>query len=199
MRRCRPSLAAVAGGRGVDGFGVPPWPCDARCASSPRGAVTPPRKEDQLYDQFGGTSQWIDSLHPFLWTHVSTAVPPFVGSTEVDLPDRLYLRFRGCRGRLPRSLADGEIPLVLLFSGTVFSRGPNGLSVEPIPWDVETSYRMPVALWRQAMDTYFPNSSWLRVDRHTFLALRRFRAERGLPTWDQVAEQLLAAAAERVP
>ena len=41
---------------------------------------------------------------------------------------------------------DGEIPLNLLFSGTVFYARPDGtLQVAPIPWDKETRFRLPVA------------------------------------------------------
>ena len=152
----------------------------------------------RLYEQFGEPSQWGDSLRPFLWTHTSTVVPGFVGSTLVELPLVCTYDFDVAGAKYLASLADGEIPLVLLFSGTVFSRGPTGLSVEPIPWDLEASYRMPVAVWREAMDTYFPNSAWLRVDRLTFEELQRFRVSHGLPTWDLAIERLMAAAAETV-
>ncbi len=153
----------------------------------------------RLYEQFGEPSQWGDSLRPFLWTHTSTVASRFVGSTQVELPLVCTYDFEVAGAKYLASLSDGDIPLVLLFSGTVFSRGPSGLSIEPIPWDLEASYRMPVAVWREAMDTYFPNSAWLRIDRRTFEELQRFRASRGLPTWDLAIEHLLAAVAETVP
>ncbi len=152
----------------------------------------------KLYEQFGAPAQWGDSLRPFLWTHTSTVVPRFVGSTRVELPLVCTYDFDVAGAKYLASLADGEIPLVLLFSGTVFSHGPGGLSVEPIPWSLEASYRLPVACWRQAMDTYFPNSAWLRLDRATFEELQQFRAARGLPTWDLAIGHLLAEAAELV-
>ena len=40
------------------------------------------------------------------------------------------------------ALRDGEIPLLLLFSGTVFYRGDDGMLVDQIPWDREVSATM---------------------------------------------------------
>jgi hypothetical protein len=89
------------------------------------------------------------------------------------------------------ALGDGEIPLLLLFSGTVFVPGDFGFSAEPVGWDCEASYRLPVAVWRGVMDLYFPNSGWLRVSRDTFDALQRYKAQRSLATWDQALTSLL--------
>lgn len=151
----------------------------------------------RLYEQFGAPAQWGDSLRPFLWTHTSTVVPRFVSSTQVELPLVCTYDFDVAGAKYLASLSDGEIPLVLLFSGTVFGHGADGaLSVTPIPWNLEATYRMPVSCWRQAMDTYFPNSAWLRLDRTTFEELQAFRASCGLPTWDLAIERLLAMAAE---
>jgi hypothetical protein len=49
------------------------------------------------------------------------------------------------------------------------------------------------------MDTYFPGSGFIRVRRDTLDDLQRFRATRGLPTWDQAFEQLLKEAQEGGP
>ena len=77
---------------------------------------------------------------------------------------------------------DGEVPLVFLFSGTIFSRTASGFGVEQVPWDLEAGYRMPVRVWRDLMDSYFPNTAWLRLDRDTVADLSRFKAARALPT-----------------
>jgi hypothetical protein len=55
---------------------------------------------------------------------------------------------------------------------------------------------MPVTVWRNMMDLYFPNSAWIRVQRDTLDDLQKFRAYRGLPTWDQAFEALLKEAGE---
>jgi hypothetical protein len=84
----------------------------------------------------------------------------------------------------------------LLFSGTVFTPGTTGFSAEPLPWSTEASFRMPSDIWRQTMDLYFPSSAFIRIDRDTLSGLQRFKARRGMPTWDQAFTQLLKEAGE---
>ncbi|MCU1494966.1 MAG: hypothetical protein JWO62_2730 [Acidimicrobiaceae bacterium] len=156
-------------------------------------------EEERLYELFGETPHWGDSLHPFLWTHVSTTVAGFTGATTVDLAVQCTYDFEIAGAKYLHGLSDGEIPLLMLFSGTVFTRGELGFSAEPVPWDTEASYRMPVSVWRGAMDLYFPNSGWLRVSRDCLDRLQRFKASRALPTWDLAFEQLFKQAGEEGP
>ena len=79
------------------------------------------------------------------------------------------------------SIGDGEIPIVLLFSGTVFSYRDGGLVVQPVAWNVEAEHRLPVTVWRDTMDSFFPNSGWIRLHRETIDALTRFQADRAVP------------------
>jgi hypothetical protein len=153
-------------------------------------------EEARLVEVFGEPPQWGQSLKPFLWTHVATTITGFDGSTEIDLPVTCTYDLEVAGTKFFHSLDDGEIPLVLLFSGTTFARGEAGLSVAPVAWHEEASYRLPVGVWRDMMDLYFPNSGWLMVSRDTLDALSRFKAARALPTWDHVVEQLLKEAGE---
>ncbi len=153
-------------------------------------------EESRLYELFGETPRWGDSLRPFLWTHASTTIAGFTGSTEFDLPIECTYDFEVAAAKYLHALAAGEIPLILLFSGTVFTRGERGFAAEPVSWNLEASYRLPVAVWRGVMDLYFPNSGWLRVDRDTLDRLQRFKAARAVPTWDQAFELLLKHAGE---
>lgn len=151
-------------------------------------------EEARLYELFGETPRWGESLRPFLWTHVATTVTAFAGTTEIDLPVECSYDFEVAAAKYLHALDDGDIPLLLLFSGTVFTNGESGLAVEPVAWDQEASFPLPVAVWRGTMDLYFPNSGWLRVGRDTLDSLQRFKAHRGLPTWDQAVEHLLKMA-----
>jgi hypothetical protein len=65
-----------------------------------------------------------------------------------------------------------------------------------VPWSKEASYRLPVALWREAIDAHFPNSAWFRVSTHTRDELQRFKAQHALPTWEATMLALLARAQE---
>jgi hypothetical protein len=155
-----------------------------------------PQEEERLYELFGDTPQWGESLRPFLWTHVATTVGGFSGSTEFDLPVECSYDFEVAGAKYLHALAGGEIPLILLFSGTVFTPGERGFAAEPIPWNSEATYRMPVEVWRGVMDLYFPNSGWLRVSRDNLDRLQRFKTSQAVPTWDQAFELLLKRAGE---
>lgn len=159
-----------------------------------RGYTTPER--DALLDLFGEAARWGQTAKPFLWLHSSTMVPGFTGSTEVDLPLTCTYDFEVAASKYLHGLTDGEVPLVLLFSGTVFTRGATGFSVTQIPWHKEATYRLSVRVWRELMDLYFPNSGWLRLDQETLARLQRYKSQRCLPTWEEAFAALLKEAGE---
>jgi len=148
-------------------------------------------EEERLYELFGDTPRWGDSLRPFLWTHVSTTIAGFDGWTEFELPVECTYDFDVAGAKYLHSLAAGEIPLLLLFSGSVFTRGESGFSIEPLSWSLEASYRMPVAVWRDMMDSYYPNCVWLNLRRDVFERLYQYKMQRGIPTWEQALEEML--------
>jgi hypothetical protein len=154
-----------------------------------------PAEEARLLELFGETPRWGDTLKPFLWNHVSTVVPGFAGKTEADLPVACSYDLEVAGAKYLHSLDDGQIPLVFLFSGTIFSKTDGGgLQVMPVSWNTDASYRMPARVWRDLMDVYFPNAGWLRLGRETLDRLTRFKAEHAIASWDQVCEALLEQA-----
>ena len=44
------------------------------------------------------------------------------------------------------------------------------------------------------MDTFFPNSGWIRLRRETIDALTRYKADRALTSWEDTVERLLKEA-----
>ena len=92
------------------------------------------------------------------------------------------------------ALEHGGVPLRLLFSGTLFESGPNGIQVGFVPWHLEATCELPVEVWRKLMDEYFPNSGWLRLHRETLDALSSFKAERALSSFDDVIAELVRSA-----
>jgi hypothetical protein len=155
-----------------------------------------PDEESRLLELFGESPQWGESLKPFLWTHVTTTVAAFSGSVEVDLPVPCTYDFEVAAAKYLHSIGDGEIPIVLLFSGTVFSHRDGGLIVQPIAWHVEAEHRLPVRVWRATMDGFFPNSGWIRLRTETIDALTRYKADRALTSWEDAFERLLKEAEE---
>ncbi|MFF5210883.1 DUF6084 family protein [Streptosporangium sp. NPDC000396] len=153
-----------------------------------------PEEADLLGDLFGDPSRWGDTLKPLQFANVSIMVPAFEGSTEVDLPVPCSYDLEVAAGKYFAALDDGEIPLLMLFSGTVFARTEGGFAVGQVPWHCEARHRLPVAVWRELMDRYFPQTGWLRLSRDTLRSLHRFKSGRALATWDEAVELLLKEA-----
>jgi hypothetical protein len=151
---------------------------------------------ERLGDLFGETQRWAETLKPVQFTTVALMVPGFTGSTEVDLPIPLTYDMEIGATRYFAGLEDGEVPLLLLFSGTVFGTSDGRLSVQQVPWSKEASYRLPVAVWREAIDAHFPNSAWIKISNSTFDELLRFKTRAALPTWEATVLALLAAATQ---
>jgi hypothetical protein len=156
-----------------------------------------PAEAERLNDLFGDTQRWADTLRPVQFAHVSVMVPGFTGSTDVDLPVPLSYDLEIGATRYFAGLEDGVVPLLLLFSGTIFTAAGEKFQVQQVPWSKEASYRLPVAVWREAIDAHFPNTSWIKMSLHTLDKLQRFKADRALPTWDATIEALLAEAARQ--
>ncbi|MET1153053.1 DUF6084 family protein [Arthrobacter sp.] len=170
--------------------------CQVRILPQRRGYG--PGEESGLLDLFGERGRWPSTLKSFLWLQCSALVQGFTGSTEVDLPLPCTFDFEVAAAKYLNALQEGTIPLELLFSGTVFTRGQAGFTVEQVPWDLEASYRLPVEAWRRLMDLHFPNTGWLRLDREVLASLAHFKAVRGLTSWEAAMEALLAGAAANV-
>jgi hypothetical protein len=151
---------------------------------------------ERLNDLFGDTQRWADTLKPLQFTTVSIMVPGFTGSTELDLPVMLSYDMEIGATRYFAGLEDGEVPLLLLFSGTVFATAEGKLQVQQVPWSKEAAYRLPVAVWRDAIDMHFPNSAWIRMSHQTLDDLLRYKNREALPTWDATIAALLAGSTD---
>jgi Family of unknown function (DUF6084) len=156
-------------------------------------------EEAGLLALFGGRARWRDTLRPFLWMHCNAMVQGFSGTAEVDLPLPCSYDFEVTGSKYLHALESGTIPIALLFSGTVFTKGERGFAVEQVPWDCEANYALPVAVWQRMIELNYPNTGWLRADRDTLGALARYQAEHGLTTWDATIESLLASADALAP
>jgi hypothetical protein len=152
------------------------------------------REAERLHDLFGDRSRWADTVKPLQVATVQVMVPGFTGATEVDVPVPCTYDLEVASARYFAGLDDGTVPLLLLFSGTVFVKRDGGFAVEQVPWSAESSLPMPVQVWRDMMDRYFPDSAWLRCSRETLDALGRFKSRHALPTWDATLAELLKQA-----
>jgi hypothetical protein len=150
----------------------------------------------RLNDLFGDTSRWAETLKPIQLATVTAMVPGFTSATQLEVPVPCTYDLEVASARYLQGLDDGTIPLLLLFSGTVFIAHGETMRVELIPWSCEASYRMPVRAWQDVVDEHFPGSAWLRCTRDTLDALAAVKSARALPTWDATLSALLAAAGD---
>lgn len=145
----------------------------------------------RLHDLFGDTDRWAQTLKPLQLANLSAMVPGFTGSTKVDLPMPCTYDLEIASTKYFNGLDDGVVPLLLLFSGTVFSTRDGQRLVQQVPWSKESAFEMPVKVWREAVDAHFPNSAWLRVRRDTLDKLQQFKSRNALTDWDSTLAALL--------
>ena len=154
-------------------------------------------EKTRMFELFGEPSRWGQTLKSMLWTHTNIVVQPFTAATEVDLPVSCTFDFNVAATKYFDGLDAGEVPLLLLFSGTMFYRDESGdLQIGQISWNKEAQFRLPVKIWQQMMEHYYPNTAWLNLRRETFEKLQNYKMQRGLPTFEQALEMLLSQEAE---
>ena len=101
--------------------------CAPSCGSSRSAGPTTPPSRTGLADLFGTPDRYASTLKPFLWTHATAMVQGFEGAREFDLPVACTYDFDVSATKYLHALRGGDVPLVLLFSGTVFTRGADRL------------------------------------------------------------------------
>ncbi len=148
--------------------------------------------EARLLELFGPPERWGQTLRSMVWTHVTAVVPRFSTTTVAEVPVSCSYDFEVAASKYFYALEDGEVPLIFLFSGTIFyRRGDGPLQIDQIPWEKETQFRLPVRVWKEMMEHYFPNSAWLRVRKDVFDQLYAYKARGAFPTWEAALEALL--------
>ena len=156
-----------------------------------------PTETEHLDDLFGAPARWADTLKPMQFAHAALMVPSFTGSIDVALPVPCTYDLDIAATRYFHSLGEGEIPVLLLFSGPMFTRGANGFSVSQVPWHKEAEARVAVGEWRRMMDRFYPDSGWLRLSRSTLDELGAYKNSRAHATWEQAVSGLLGEVAVR--
>jgi len=146
----------------------------------------------KLLDLFGEPERWGQTLRTMLWTHAHTTIRGFTGQTTVQLPVACTYDLNVAGTKYFYALEEGEVPLRFLFSGTVFYAGQSrGLQVTQISWDKEATFRLPVRVWQEMIDRYYPNTAWLYLHKDVFDRLYQYKVKRGLPTWEDTLRSLL--------
>lgn len=154
-------------------------------------------EQEKLTDLFGDPDRWSLTLKTMLWTHAIVVLPGFTDESLVDMPVPCTFDFNVAATKYFHALQDGELPLIFLFSGTVFYQDESGtMQVAPIPWEKEAKFRLPVRTWHLLMESYYPNSAWLSLRKDVFDRLYQYKVRCGIPTWEQTVERVLDSVEE---
>lgn len=159
---------------------------------APRRHYTP-EEQAHLRDLYGDPERWSQTLRTALWTHASVNVPQFTGEVTVDLPVPCSFDFNVASTKYFHGLEAGVVPLCVLFSGTIFYDDvEQDFNIAQIPWAKEARFRLPVSVWKQVIDMYYPNTAWLTLRRDVFDRLHEYKMRNSIPTWEMALERLLS-------
>jgi hypothetical protein len=151
------------------------------------------KEKAKLIELFGAPETWGTTLRSKLWTLSNTTVRTFAGNTEAILPVACSFDLNVAGTKFFYALDDGEVPLLFLFSGTIFYAAPDGrLQVQQISWEKECAYRMQISVWQKMMDHHYPNSAFISLERGVFDRLYEYKLGAGASSWEQAIEKLLA-------
>jgi hypothetical protein len=181
----------------IDGGAVRSVALNAQIRIAATRRTYAPSEQERLLEIFGPTEQWSRSVRSLLWLNATMNVPAFTGRTLYELQIPCTYDFELTSARYFDALEGGEIPLEFLFGGSVFYAGPGGaLRVASIAWDREAEFRLPVAVWRDMMDQFFPGAAWMRLGKDSFDRLYAYKVRQALASWEDTVDSLLHEAGE---
>ena len=158
-----------------------------------------PEEQAQLRDLFGEPSRWGATLRNMLWTHAAITIPSFQNETVVDLPVPCSFDFSVGATKYFHGLSTGDLPLNFLFSGTAFYQAAGEpLQVSPISWEKESKFKLPLQVWKDLMNEYYPNTAWLCLRRDAFERFYQYKVRHGITSWEEALERVLSGAEEPV-
>jgi hypothetical protein len=149
----------------------------------------------RLAELFGTPERWSVNTTNLVFAQVDVLIPAFTGSVTVPIPLTCHYDLELAGAKYLHALPDGEAPMALHFNGIVYYPGPDGgLQMSLVPWSTSIDFRLPVSVWRETIEHYYPGTAWLGVRSQTLDALRSERLRRGLPTLDACLAALLEEA-----
>jgi hypothetical protein len=149
-------------------------------------------EHERLEELFGAPERWAVTTRSLLWAQLDVVVPAFTGSTTVSVPIACSYDMELAAAKYLRALPDGVAPLALHFNGMIYYPGADGaLQMALVPWSKSIDFRMPVSVWQDMIEHYYPGTAWVAVHSATLDALQRLKLRRGLATVDACIAELL--------
>ena len=147
---------------------------------------------ERLVELFGAPERWAVTTRSLVWSTLDVVVPAFTGTTMVTVPIACHYDLELAAAKYLHSIPDGEAPLALHFNGMVYYPADDGgLQIVLLPWSNSIGFRMPVRVWRETIEHYYPGTAWVGLRAGTFEALQRAKLHRGLATLDATVAALL--------
>ncbi|MEN3264604.1 DUF6084 family protein, partial [Pseudonocardia sp.] len=92
----------------------------------PRGRTYTAEESAKLVDLFGEPSRWGETLNALQFAQVGSTVTGFTDEITVPIAVPLTYDLDIAATKYFHGLTEGEIPLLMLFSGTVYYAAPGG-------------------------------------------------------------------------
>jgi hypothetical protein len=150
---------------------------------------------ERLLELFGPPERWAVTTRSVVWSQLDVLVPAFTGVSTVAVPIVCNYDLEVAATKYLHSLPDGEAPLALHFNGMIYYQGDDGgLQMVLVPWTKSIDFRMPVSVWHDTIEHYYPNTGWAALGADTLRRLQREKLRRGLATFDATVAALLQEA-----
>ncbi|MGO9904748.1 MAG: DUF6084 family protein [Solirubrobacteraceae bacterium] len=147
---------------------------------------------ERLVELFGAPERWAVTTRSLVWSKLDVLVPAFTGTTTVTVPITCHYDLELAAAKYLHSLPDGAAPLALHFNGMIYYPSEDGgLQMVLIPWSKSIDFRMPVSVWQETIEHYYPGTAWVAVRTDTLEALQQEKLARGLATLDACVTALL--------
>ena len=114
------------------------------------------------------------------WTTETVLIPSFTGSTTANIEVLCNYDVELAAAKYFHSVTDGEIPLAFHFNGSVYySAGTAASRSSRCPGTRRANFALPLSVWTEMIDSYYPYRGWVPVHRDTLDALQRLKARSG--------------------
>jgi hypothetical protein len=151
-----------------------------------------PETKVLLSEMFGAPERWAATTHSLVWAVVDVMVPSFTGTSTFEIPVPCSYDLELAAAKYLYALPDGEAPLSLHFSGSVFYPAAQGrMQITQIPWSTTARFELPVETWKRMIAGHYPDRGWVALSSHTLERLYRRKAEQGATTFDACVSDLL--------
>ena len=149
--------------------------------------------QERLLDLFGEPSRWGQTLRKSLVDARQSGRAFVQGINPGRSSGAMHVRFQCGRDQIfrwPGGRGRPGLPAVQRH-GFLCQASEGGLQVAPISWDKEARFKLPVKVWRDMMETYYPNSAWLCLHKDAFDRLYQYKVRHGIPTWEEALESII--------